>query len=366
MNGNSETASRRQPSFEPEWVAIVRSTAERLDGELRRAYAELAAAGPSAPEAMAYQVADDAIGRARELADRPFLTGTPGQGGRLRRLWRRAAAWWTGYDVDQAWGALHMASQALLEIETEEVVKSQLGDMAAQVATAFTAGDPRVKDYLKTLELLAPAHVPILAADRAQLRAIRQACDTSADGGHADARAFRNTLILVSSLLAPVLFAVAIFAWSDTGFRAVFSANKTIPGRWFVFELEIVASLSGLTGAVLSLRNYSGFQSTYGLPFVQAFLKGTAGAATGLLGVLLAQSGVVSSLKQERGAGVFAIAIIFGYSQVLFTRLVDQQAKTLLTSAASRNDPGATGQVTAFAMPTMLTTRDTHPDGSRQ
>jgi hypothetical protein len=238
-------------------------------------------------------------------------------------------------------------------------VKSQLGEMTAQVVTSFNPGDPRVKDYLKTLELVAPAHVPINVADRAQLRAIRQACDTSADGGHADARAFRNTLILVGSLLAPVLVAIAIFAWSDTSFRAVFSANKIIPDRWYVFELEIVASLSGLTGAVLSLRNYSGFQSTYGLPFVQAFLKGTAGAATGLLGVLLTQSGVVSSLKQQTGAGVFAVAIIFGYSQILFTRLIDQQAQTVLTSAASRNDSGATAQVPAAATPTMLTTRNT-------
>jgi len=38
-----------------------------------------------------------------------------------------------------------------------------------------------------------------------------------------------------------------------------------------VFELELIASLSGLTGAVLSLHNYTGFQYNYGLSFVQAF-----------------------------------------------------------------------------------------------
>ncbi len=94
------------------------------------------------------------------------------------------------------------------------------------------------------------------------------------------------------------------------------------------------------------------------MPVVQAFLKGTVGTATGLLGVLLTQSGVVSSLKQETIAGVIGIAVIFGYSQILFTRLIDQQAKTVLTSAASRNDPGATAQIAAAAVPTMLTTSD--------
>jgi hypothetical protein len=344
------------PSFEAEWVAIVRSTADRLEGELARTFLR-------AEEAADFTIARRSIDQARRLADRPGLM----VGGRrftfLRRTWRRLAAWWTGYEVDQAWAALHTASQALLGIESKKVVKSQLGDMAAQVVTAFDSGDVRVKDYLKTLELLAPARVKITAADRAQLRAIRQACDTSADGGHTDARAFRNTLILVGSLLAAVLVALAVIASLDASFRTAFSA-RGVPGHWFVAELEMMASLSGLTGAVLSLRSYSGFQSTYGLPLVQAFLKGTAGAATGLLGVLLTQSGIVTSLKPEPGARVFAVAVVFGYGQYLFTRLVDQQAKTVLTSAGTRNDPGTTTHVPVGDVPpSMLTTRDTAPAG---
>ena len=121
---------------------------------------------------------------------------------RLRSLWRRIADWWTGGEVDQAWAELHTASQSLLAVQAPAVVKSQLADMAATVVTALDPGDLRRKDYLRTLELLAPADRDISPADRAQLRAIRQACDSSADGGHADARAFRNTLILVGSLLA--------------------------------------------------------------------------------------------------------------------------------------------------------------------
>jgi len=334
-------------------VAIVRSTAERLEGELLRT-------APRASATADFEIAGRAVDQARRLADRPSLTIDGRRFTFIRRTWRRLAAWWTGYEVDQAWAALHTASQALLGIESKKVVKSQLGDMAAQVVTAFDSGDVRVKDYLKTLELLAPARVRITAADRAQLRAIRQACDTSADGGHTDARAFRNTLILVGSLLAAVLVALAVIAALDVSFRTVFSA-RGVPGHWFVAELEMMASLSGLTGAVLSLRSYSGFQATYGLPLVQAFLKGTAGAATGLLGVLLTQSGIVTSLKPEPGARVFAVAVVFGYGQYLFTRLVDQQAKTVLTSAGTRNDPGTTTHVPAGdAPPSMLTTR--HPD----
>lgn len=165
-------------------------------------------------------------------------------------MWRRFADWWTGSEVDQAWSELHTARQALLAVQAPEAVKSQLADMAATVVTALDPADIRVRDYLSTFQLLAPASRDICPADRVQLRAIRQACDSSSDGGHADARAFRNTLILVGSLLAAVLVTVALVAWADQSFRAVFAAAGTNPGGWYVFELELVASLSGLTGAV--------------------------------------------------------------------------------------------------------------------
>lgn len=270
---------------------------------------------------------------------------------------RRTADWWTGAEVDRAWAELHTATQVLLSIQDPAVVKSQLADMAAIVVTTLDAGDIRRKDFLQTVQLLAPACRDINPADRAQLRAIRQACDSSADGGHADARAFRNTLIQLGSFLTTVLTAVAIIAWLDTGFRSIFAAAQTHPGGWYVLELELIASLSGLTGAVLSLKNYTGFQYNYGLSFVQAFLKGATGAATGLFGVLLVKAGITGSLTLKPGASTFVVAIIFGYAQYLFTRLVDQQANTVLKSAGSRSDPGTTPAVPLGGdSPALLTT----------
>jgi hypothetical protein len=337
----------------PSWVASVRTTAHRLGGELQRT-------GQHEPlaEAASQQAVKKAIERALTRAQRPGLV-CHGPFKLLRQLGRRLADWWTGGDVDQAWAELHTASQVLLTIEAPAVVKAQLADMAATVVTALDPSDVRVPDYLKTLELLAPACRDIRSADRAQLRAIRQACDSSADGGHADARAFRNMLILVGSLLGVVLAILAIIAWADKDFRSIFAAARTHPSGWYVFELELIASLSGLTGAVLSLRNYTGFQYSYGLPFVQAVLKGSAGAATGLFGVLLARSGIAGSLTLQPGAGTFAVAVVFGYAQYLFTRLVDQQANAVLKSAGSRSDPSITPRVPPGAPAPALLTTDT-------
>ncbi|MGH8917844.1 MAG: hypothetical protein ACRD0H_05805, partial [Actinomycetes bacterium] len=231
---------------------------------------------------------------------------------------------------------------------------------------SFPEPDIRGKNYLKTVQLLSPAERTIAPADRAQLRVIRQGCDCTADTGHADARSFRNGLIIVGALLGLVLVVVALVGWVDAGFRSVFDGTDAVagnrPGGAYVFELELLGSIAGVTGAVFSLRNYSGFQSAYGLPVVQTFLKGTTGAATGLLGVALIQSGFISTIKAETRLGVIGLAVVFGYAQYLFTRLVDQQAQTVLKSASSRNAPGTVPQVAAGADTPMLLT--THPTGT--
>jgi len=249
----------------------VRSTADRLEGELQRTSLEVSPAD--------YEVASQAISEARELAERPGLEVPDGQLAWLRRLGRRAAAWWTGADADQAWAALHTASLALLAIEPPEVVKARLADLAATVVTTLSPGDLRIPGYLRTLELLAPARAEITA-------------------------------------------------------------------------------LSGLAGAILALRCYTGFQYSYGLPLVQALIKAVTGAATGLLGVLLVQSGLLGVLRGQYGGRVYAVAIVVGYAQYLFTRFIDRQARDVLTAAGSRNDPAAVPAVPPGApVPALVTTR---------
>jgi len=338
-------------SFEAPWVAGIKSTADRLDGELERI------PDKSLPD---YVVAQKAVAQARLLAERPNISDTDGLRRRaLRRLWRRIGSWWAGSDVDQAWAAIHTAGEALLGIESPESVRSQLGDMAASLVTTVTSDDLRTSDYLRTLEILSDPDHKISSDDRAQLRAIRHACDGATDSAHADARAYRNTLVLAGSLIAAVLVAVSVISLFDAGFRSVFASGSV--GRWYVVELELVASLAGLTGAVLSLKSYIGFQYTYGLPFVQAFLKGTTGAATGLFGVVFVQAGIISFVKTDSDGSLFAVAIIFGYAQYLFTRLVDQQANKVLSSASSHNDPGTVAKLPATSIPTLLTTRKSDP-----
>jgi hypothetical protein len=347
----------RSRVFGANWVAAVRTTADNLEGELQRVLQGEPKLTSTGKQLADYEIIEQAIRQARFYADRPSQIPIDGKDRWVGRLWREAKSWWTGSDVDEAWRAVHRASQALLMVEDDAVVKSQLAGMAAAVVTALSPGDIREKGYLKTVAQLAVPSVDVISQqDRDQLRAIRADCDSSFDAAHGDARTYRNTLVQLGAFLAIVLVVVALIAAGDKGFRSVFAGSGAAPGSWYVFELELIASLAGLTSAVLALRSYTGFQFTYGLPFVQAWLKGGAGAATGLMGVLLVQSGVISSLKPQSGGGVLATAIIFGSAQYLFTRLVDQHAQGILQSGGSPNDPSTDPQTPTGVTPPDLTT----------
>lgn len=62
-----------------------------------------------------------------------------------------------------------------------------------------------------------------------------------------------------------------------------------------------------------------------------AALKLPTGAITALLGLLLMRGQFVPGLSAlDTSAQIIAWALVFGYAQQLFTRLVDQQAHTVL------------------------------------
>jgi hypothetical protein len=232
------------------WMAEVRSTARRLEAELHRTDYDRMNSGQQAD----YVAICHAIDTAKRCAE----WSPPRPAGQhlasVRQLWRRTVSWWTGGEIDLAYSALHTAGQILLSVEQEDAVKAHIPDMAVAVAADFRPSDLRVRGYLKTLEILAHPDRRIGDSDRAQLRAIRQACDSAEASAHCAARTFRNTLVVMGALLTALLAGVAGLGWADQSFRAVFAAAGEMPrpSGWYVPELEVIASLSGLASAALA------------------------------------------------------------------------------------------------------------------
>jgi hypothetical protein len=123
-------------------------------------------------------------------------------------------------------------------------------------------------------------------------------------------------------------------------------------------DLALV-ELMGLIGAALAsattLRRMSGTSTPYAVPFALAVIKLPTGALTAALGLLLMRGEFVPGLSAlDSPAQIVAWAIVFGYSQQLFTRFVDQRGQTVLDSAGNASpregsEPVPRGAVAATA-----------------
>jgi hypothetical protein len=97
--------------------------------------------------------------------------------------------------------------------------------------------------------------------------------------------------------------------------------------------VELIGLGAAAVAAAAGIRNIRGSSEPHGLPVALAILKLPTGALTALLGLLLMRGQFIPGLTAlDSSAQILAWALVFGYAQQLFTRLVDQQAHTVLAS----------------------------------
>jgi len=104
--------------------------------------------------------------------------------------------------------------------------------------------------------------------------------------------------------------------------------------------IEIVGTVSAAIASAASLRRIRGTALPYNVPLVISALKLPTGALTAPLGLLLMRGGFVPGLSSlDSSAQIIAWAIVFGYSQQLFTKFVDSQGQALLDSVHGPTSP---------------------------
>ena len=95
--------------------------------------------------------------------------------------------------------------------------------------------------------------------------------------------------------------------------------------------MELVGLIAASVAAAAALRNIKGTSTPYSLPVALAVLKLPTGALTAVLGLLLMRGNFVPGLTAlDSSAQIIAWAVVFGYAQQLLTRMVDQQAHSVL------------------------------------
>jgi hypothetical protein len=110
-------------------------------------------------------------------------------------------------------------------------------------------------------------------------------------------------------------------------------------------DLPLIMGL-GVVGAALAVAVFlTGLKPAgvhYSLSVSQGLVKLAFGAITAMLGIIiLSTQSSVGVLGSQ--AGLLTTAVVFGYSQQLFTRLIDQQANDLVTAASSTTKASGAG-----------------------
>ncbi|MFE7093539.1 hypothetical protein [Streptomyces erythrochromogenes] len=104
--------------------------------------------------------------------------------------------------------------------------------------------------------------------------------------------------------------------------------------------VEIVGAVAAAIASAAALRRIRGTALPYNVPVVLALLKLPTGALTAPLGLLLMRGGFVPGLSSlDSTAQIIGWAIVFGYSQQLFTKLVDDRGQALVDAVRGPTSP---------------------------
>jgi hypothetical protein len=303
--------------------------------------------------------------------------------------------------LERAKSNLDAAEAQLLNFAPTWYVLGQMPSLLRHVQCHLVPTDPRRQEFERIgrrLGLNGPDQAPVPDTDtddRARKLQIvndeRGSIVTAVRGASSAAlreqlrvRSFRNVLAATTALMFVLVVALAVVGWfrptmiplcfapeesgqavvvCPTAQSAPFSTSNADDGALQADQeaedidnrLEeaakpqdiMVVELVGLTAAAVSaaaaIRNIKGSSERLGVPISLGLLKLPTGAITAFLGLLLMRGQFVPGLSAlDTSAQILAWALVFGYAQQLFTRLVDRQGQAVLDSVSSADKPQPT------------------------
>ena len=325
------------------WVQHVAVDANKLQMRL-----EAAQAGPLSPQqdAIARGVAKFiGIARAAALREDPIP----------RRWWN----WWRGTLVEAAYRNLHTARAQMIDLYGEDELRAEIPMALARARSTLRRDDPR----LIAAEQLQAEESQHDSVDRLRPRLRRLIGDSyeQLDLEHAQLRSFRNIVLLSAmSLFVLVVVTIVVVSQNPTWMPLCFPNDVTTaagatqevgqncptssgptahPTGADIVVVAMLGALGGALSAALSIRNLKGTSTPYDVPVALAALKVPLGAFTAILALVAIQGEFIPGLSALDSQGqILAYALVFGFAQQAFSRLLDRQAQTLMEGF-----PGGTG-----------------------
>lgn len=221
--------------------------------------------------------------------------------------------WWYGTSIESAWQVLHRSQEELMMLLPAPELLAEKPYLRDLIQETFTGDRQKVEtDALAESTADAPGN---LAARR-----VLSAYHAKSDSQHQRARGLRNLVYVLFSGLT----ALCIALWG-TGV----ASGETVG----------LGALAGAVSVAFAVRTGSP-SGPYNLMLPQALLKVAAGSAVGLMAVKILDVTSGASVTTARD-GMYAV--VFGFSQQAFTRLVDQQAGALAKGPDARSKTAPSG-----------------------
>ena len=377
----------------PVWVAWREGTLTRAEELEALCEWEMAKAKAEKRTPNNYRVLADAIHRHLKAARQAATKETLRPNRRLvliRRIFRN------GPLIERAQSNLDAAEAQLLNLVPASYILGQMPCLLRHVQCHLPSTDPARQEFERIARKLGindpDRSLPqnsndekskdrenTVEAERGQIVTAVRAASSAALRERVRLRNFRNVVVATTVLMALLAIGVAVtgflrptliplcFAPEASGQAMVvcptaqspsFSttpAKNTQPGTQ-VEDIDdftkktvspedlLVVELVGLTAAAVAaaaaIRRIKGSSERHSLPVALAALKLPTGAVTAFLGLLLMRGQFVPGLSAlDTSAQILAWALVFGYAQQLFTRLVDQQGQTVLNNVRSAESP---------------------------
>jgi hypothetical protein len=267
---------------------------------------------------------------------------------------RRVANWWRGTLVETAYRHMHAADAQVIDLFDDNELQAEIPLAVARAQAAMHREDIR-QWTVEELKAAPPRQL------RHHLRRITTDSFAALDAKLGQLRNFRNILLLASLLITALVIAtLAVVArWPSVmplcfPHEVAVSADPPVtrvdglscPTRsqtdeasgGDVFVVALLGLLGGALAASISIRNLKGTTSPYDVPVALALLKVPLGAFTAILALVAIRAEFVPGLSSlDSQEQILAYALVFGFAQQLFTRLLDQRAQTLLDNLPSKD-----------------------------
>ena len=320
----------------------------------------------------------------RAAAGLPPDAGHGPANGRRLGFWARVVSFLGGASVERVNSQLDAAETDLLRLAPDPYLRGALPSLLAHVRAHLPQGDPR-REQVEAIAHGAAARPeePLSELERDQALSAVRAASLESRREIRRVRNFRNLLLVSALILTLCVAGVTVlgvsspdtmpmcFAPDDAAVVCPTKAEAIDPTAvgpdrssesvqaaatadqvkvdekiratatsWDIPIVEIVGLLAAALASAFAMRSIQGTSTPYSLPVALAVLKLPSGALTAVLGLLLMRGGFVPGLSAlDSSAQIIAWAIVFGYSQQLITRLVDQQANTVLENVGKPATP---------------------------